>query len=537
MYKRLKDPLYGYIDIEDDVMEKIVDTANFQRLRSIIQTSYSPLYASAVHNRFVHSIGVYYLGKLVTNSILEKLDAACKTEELVRYITVFRFACILHDVGHAPFSHTGEMFFLNKGSRDDLHKQLVTLTGDKELDKEISDKNYEAAPHELMSALVGLKVYNNLFKNNNEKSFFIRCITGYYYNESIDEDKSFLNCLISLLNSSIIDVDKLDYLIRDAYITGFDTVTIDYERLLSSIKLKKIDKVYECVYTKSAISVIENVVYAHDAERKWIQNHPIVQYEAYIVRHAIETINKKYSKNKLFSYEFLTVDGKKINSSFKVSLLSDSDMIFLMKNIKDDYLINEYFSRKDRRHPMWKSEAEYKAFFGNEVFDKVESEFEELSKYLNSVCKSEDINDDAISACAKDIESTVSMRDANTDIKKRDLLAETIKSKSKHLEFLNCLKDFATQQSIEFDFVIIKANQFNSGFGKIEFSKIKIEFDGLKNPCTFSDIINVPTPRKSDQDNFYYLFYRRRDKNVKIDLKGLASILGLLAFKESYKDI
>lgn len=62
--KRFKNPIYGYIDIQKEYIDKIVDTATFQRLRRVIQTSYSPLYSSAIHNRFVHSLGVYYLGAL-----------------------------------------------------------------------------------------------------------------------------------------------------------------------------------------------------------------------------------------------------------------------------------------------------------------------------------------------------------------------------------------------------------------------------------------------------------------------------------------
>ena len=58
--KKLKDPLYGYIYIPTDLVVNIIDSAAFQRLRRVSQTSYAPLYSSAVHNRFVHSIGVYY---------------------------------------------------------------------------------------------------------------------------------------------------------------------------------------------------------------------------------------------------------------------------------------------------------------------------------------------------------------------------------------------------------------------------------------------------------------------------------------------
>ena len=72
-YKRVKDPIYGYIKIPVTYMTNIVDTAVFQRLRRVIQTSYSPLYSSAVHNRFVHSMGVFYLGELTVNQLIKEV--------------------------------------------------------------------------------------------------------------------------------------------------------------------------------------------------------------------------------------------------------------------------------------------------------------------------------------------------------------------------------------------------------------------------------------------------------------------------------
>ena len=67
--KKLKDPLYGYIIIPNEIVKNVIDTAPFQRLRRITQTSYSPLYASAVHNRFVHSLGVYHLGRIAAETL------------------------------------------------------------------------------------------------------------------------------------------------------------------------------------------------------------------------------------------------------------------------------------------------------------------------------------------------------------------------------------------------------------------------------------------------------------------------------------
>ena len=69
----MKDPIYGYVYIPVEYMTDIIDTAEFQRLRRIMQTSYSPLYSSAIHNRFVHSIGVFYLGGIASNQLAEEI--------------------------------------------------------------------------------------------------------------------------------------------------------------------------------------------------------------------------------------------------------------------------------------------------------------------------------------------------------------------------------------------------------------------------------------------------------------------------------
>lgn len=58
--KILKDPVYGYVSIEEKIFTDIIDTACFQRLRNIRQTSYGPLYSAALHNRFTHSISICY---------------------------------------------------------------------------------------------------------------------------------------------------------------------------------------------------------------------------------------------------------------------------------------------------------------------------------------------------------------------------------------------------------------------------------------------------------------------------------------------
>lgn len=241
--KKIKDPIYGYIEVPVSYITGIIDTAPFQRLRRVIQTSYAPLYPGTVHNRFTHSIGVYHLGVIATNSISNCWKHIKNISvDVDRLVSVFRLSCLLHDVGHAPFSHTGEKYYLGvNNSYDELHKRLADLIGSDEIIKD-SSKNpgKKAAPHEIMSAIIGLSNYSDIIGNLDDRDFFSRCITGYEYSAS-DIDSQVKNCFIGLLNSKVIDVDKLDYLLRDAYFSGHGTVNIDYQRLLSSITIVEID--------------------------------------------------------------------------------------------------------------------------------------------------------------------------------------------------------------------------------------------------------------------------------------------------------
>lgn len=535
--KRFKDPIYGYIEVEENLISNVIDTAAFQRLRDVIQTSYSPLYSSAVHNRFVHSIGVYYLGMMAAETFLESLgdNPPQFFNEISNYIETFKLACLLHDVGHAPFSHTGEQFYLQQENYTELHEQLLALVTDENLGREIIDNGYKAAQHELMSVIIALHTFPEMISDE-KKSFFARCITGYKYVNSMDEKKSCLNCLIELLNSKIIDVDKMDYLIRDAYITGFDTVSIDYIRLLSSIRIvRSTDRLYRICYDKSAISVIENVVYAHDAERKWIQNHPSVLYEAYLIQNIIDEIMATQLKTPKLTYEFLTETGKEVEGVGLIRLMGDSDIKFLMKNLKGCNAAGEYYSRRFRKHPLWKTEAEFQAIFEGE--DKnlpiIGAEFDELKKYLGTLGLPFVINKTALEACKNDIEETEKLLvgQENTALQN---MQEALEGKREHYQWLKILEDFSAQEELDFDFLIIRANQFNSGFRKPEFGSIEIMFSELRNPCRFSAVSNVLTASKSKSDKFFFIYYSRgkRTPNIKSLIKELVKMANNKVYNE-----
>ncbi len=145
--KRFRDPVYGYIEIDRELVVYVVDTPAFQRLKNITQTSYTPLYSSAVHTRFAHSLGVYYLGCRASQAFFLSLskDAPEIAREVEDCVSVFNLACLLHDVGHAPFSHTLEAYYLRDWDRTPLHECLAKLTGDSDFEEEIKINSYKAA--------------------------------------------------------------------------------------------------------------------------------------------------------------------------------------------------------------------------------------------------------------------------------------------------------------------------------------------------------------------------------------------------------
>ena len=514
-FKRIKDPIYGYIQIPVKYMTDIVDTAAFQRLRRILQTSYSPLYSSAVHNRFVHSMGVYYLGELAVKQLINEINKkASLSFDLSATGEIFKLACLLHDVGHAPFSHTGEKFYLGDGHDfSELHNKLAKVIASPDFEADIpGDKSQAAAPHEIISAIVGLSEYESFFTDTEDKEFFARCITGYQYSNIESEVNNLKNCFISMLNSKVIDVDKLDYLIRDAYITGFDTVNIDYERLLTAITVAKDGGRYKIAYEKNAVSVIENVIYAHDAERKWIQTHPVVLYETYILQHAMSHLKEKMDGNgkNLFSLEALSVTGQQFDNGICISLLCDDDIIFLMKNMFNTELSQEYFERRQRRHPVWKSEAEYKVFLlnlakGGTLLDEFEKAMSVTANYLVRSTDAWVIDDDLIKKLEKERER----------IYKEDMDQETrkvqLEDKERILKVMHALQSYAYDKQMKCNFVVLMASQFGSGFGKADFTETNVVFQTKEGEKTakFSDIVSSLKAKEKQRENFFYLFYKR----------------------------
>ena len=107
--KIFNDPIYGFISVPSGILMKIIEHPYFQRLRRIKQLGLTHyVYPGAVHTRFNHALGAYYLMTEAIHHLIHKGHLISKEE-----IEAAQIAILLHDIGHGPFSHVLEHSLVN----------------------------------------------------------------------------------------------------------------------------------------------------------------------------------------------------------------------------------------------------------------------------------------------------------------------------------------------------------------------------------------------------------------------------------------
>ena len=280
--KIFKDSVHGYINVPTWYVKYLIDNEYFQRLRNIEQTGMRVLYPAAKHDRFSHSLGVFHLGQKAVEALRKDVDDNIFTQkEFARYKILFLTACMLHDIGHTPFSHSLEEQILEnsiltehqkrKHTKNDIKKRiderLMEIINEKEAPYcTLNDiyqskvKEVKAAPHEKLGSYLIFDKFASDIKSLEEKyqiwendtvfgddlCYIARMIMGIKY-EEFSPKRQARNCFIELLNGDNFDVDKLDYIVRDTQMSGINNVSVDVERLLGSLcvvtKTKHLDKV------------------------------------------------------------------------------------------------------------------------------------------------------------------------------------------------------------------------------------------------------------------------------------------------------
>lgn len=384
MSKIIRDPVHGYIRIPEKICELFIDTPIFQRLRHIEQTSMRWLFPGGRHDRFIHSLGVYHLanrlyGALVANS--ENVKEILNNDSLRH---TFEISALMHDCGHAPFSHTTE-FLYNKTCSGDCHNRTF-----EELEKVVepvaqNDFSFNGiskkpADHEAMSALVLLREYKNQLKDYNvHPTLAARMITGVLHSHPDTDMMKVENILIELINGEVIDVDKLDYIVRDTWASGVKNAAIDIGRLLDATTISCDDHGKpQLVYKATALSVMQTVIDARNYLYEWIYGHHTVVYYAYLLKQLCFRLGEAFAtKNesgdsiirKLFSDSMFS---NPIAVNTKIGqltqhLINDGDVMALFKQYcfdTSEYM--SYASHKPAHVPLWKTEAEFRTLIDDD---------------------------------------------------------------------------------------------------------------------------------------------------------------------------
>ncbi len=219
---QIQDAIHGYIPF-NELEEEILDTPEMQRLRRVRQLGFSNVvYPSATHTRFEHSMGAMHLADKFARAL--QLGEG-RAQEL-------RLAALLHDLGHGPFSHvTDNMFHQHDVSHEQFSK-------DKIRNSQIADLLHDHGIHpKRVTTLI--------------------------------EGDSRLGSIIA----GHIDVDRMDYLMRDAHYTGVAYGTIDADTIIRAARIKDKELVFDGKYMNALESLLTArylmmpTVYTHQTSR------------------------------------------------------------------------------------------------------------------------------------------------------------------------------------------------------------------------------------------------------------------------------
>jgi HD superfamily phosphohydrolase len=218
----IKDSVHDWIPL-GPVAADLLDTPAVQRLRHIKQLSTVRLvYPSASHTRFEHSLGVYHLAR----EALSFLDVDGERADHVRA------AALLHDVGHGPYGHQTEDVIRRRTGRD--HDDVSGLLYDTTLAEVLETHGLD--PDRVVALVAGEGELGQLVAGE-------------------------------------LDVDRMDYLVRDAHHTGVPYGTIDHGRLLRALRFRDGRLVLSAGNVPTAESLLlaralmDGTVYRHHAAR------------------------------------------------------------------------------------------------------------------------------------------------------------------------------------------------------------------------------------------------------------------------------
>ncbi len=189
--KIINDPLYGFLTIPTETVYDVIQHPYFQRLRRIRQLGLSELvYPGATHTRFHHALGALNLMIRAVGTLRNKGVEISSEEAESTYLGI-----LLHDIGHGPFSHTLEHSIVSGIEHESISEALM-----QKMNVEMQGK-----------LDLAIRIFNFEYP---EKPFLSQLISGE------------------------LDMDRLDYLMRDSFYTGVSEGVVGAERIINMLNVK-----------------------------------------------------------------------------------------------------------------------------------------------------------------------------------------------------------------------------------------------------------------------------------------------------------
>ncbi len=245
-YKVINDPVFGFIKVPRGLILDILNHPLVQRLSRIRQLGLTYLvYPAAQHTRFQHSLGAFHLIQEALEALAQKGTFIFDSEA-----EATQAAILMHDIGHGPFSHV-----LERAIIPDLPHEEISLLFMEKINSDFGGK---------------LNLAIKIFKNQYPKKFFHQLI------------------------SSQLDMDRLDYLVRDCFFTGVAEGNIGCERIIKMLE------VYEdrLVVNSKGLYTIEN----------YLLSRYLMYWQVYL--HKTTVAGEKVLLNALLRAKSLAKKGK-----------------------------------------------------------------------------------------------------------------------------------------------------------------------------------------------------------------------------------